>query len=105
MARIKATELPKVARSGRVSKYADEMAAVEALLGEKDFGAGEAEVFDVDKDDLNALVSSLRKAGKGCDRKIKTVFKDGKLYVVDGGKWGEESDSAKPIRSAVAAKK
>lgn len=104
MPRITIDQFPTVARSGRVSKYAAEMAELEELLGEDNFGAGQGLVFEIDKDDLSPLVSSLRKAGKGLDRKVKTVFKDGKLYVTDGGAIDTEPESTAPIRAAVAAK-
>lgn len=104
MARITIDQMPKVARSGRVSKHAAEMAEVEALLGEKDFGKGLAESFTVDKDELPALVSSLRKAAKGKGRKINTVYKDGTVYITDGGDINAESESSKTIKASVATK-
>lgn len=114
MPRISIDQLPKVSRSGRVSVHAEQMGELEELLNEENHGAGEALVFDVNKDDLAALVSSLRKVGKGLDRKVKTIFKAndgegkanpaGKLYVTDNGVFGDEAESAAPIRAAVSAK-
>jgi hypothetical protein len=112
MPRISVDEFPTTTRSGRVSKYAEEMAELEELLAEDDFGAGQGCMFDIDKDDLSALVSSLRKVGKTAGRKVKTVFADGSVYVTDGGPIPEteateetpESESSKTIRQAVAAR-
>lgn len=85
MPRISITDFPVVARSGRVSKYAAEMAELEELLAEDNFGRGQGCMFDIDKDDLNALVSSLRKVGAHVGRRIKTVYAAGSVYVTDGG--------------------
>lgn len=49
------------------------------------YGAGAGCMFDIHKDDLNALVSSLRKVGAQHGRRINTVFADGSVYVKDGG--------------------
>jgi hypothetical protein len=130
MARIKATQFPTVARSGRVSKYATEMAELEALLKEPNFGADGALMFEVTKDDMPQLVSSLRKEAKNVGRKVQCVFKeqddipvldaddepteddDGNaitrkanvLYVKDNGALDAESASATTIRAGQAAK-
>jgi hypothetical protein len=100
MARISIDEFPTVSKSGRVSKYAEEMAELEELLAEDNFGAGQGVMFDIAKDDLNALVSSLRKVGKAVNRKVKTVFANGSVYVTDGGQI--ESASSVTIKAAVA---
>lgn len=104
MARITVDQFPTVARSGRVSKYADQMKELHDLLAEPNFGEGQGLLFEISKDDLPALVSSLRKEAKDASRKVATVFKDGKLYVKDGGAIDSEAESATPIRAAVAAK-
>jgi len=102
MARISQSEMPQVTKAGRVSKYAAEMAELEELLAEEDFGAGEAVMFEIDKDNLSALVSSLRKVGRAVGRKINTVYAEGSVYARDGGPI--ESESATTIRKSVEAK-
>lgn len=93
MPRISITDFPVVARSGRVSKYAAEMAELEELLAEDNFGRGQGCMFDIHKDDLNALVSSLRKVGAQVNRKIKTVYAAGSVYVTDGGEIPPKADA------------
>lgn len=71
---IPIAEFPVVARSGRVSAYAVQMNELAELLKMTDFGAGSAVVFQTNKDDLSALVTSLRKEASNVGRKITTVF-------------------------------
>lgn len=71
---IPISEFPVVARSGRVSVHAVAMNELAELLKMKDFGAGSAVVFQTNKDDLSALVTSLRKEASNVKRKINTVF-------------------------------
>jgi len=115
MARIKVAEVPTIARGGKKSQYADQMAELTELLSEDDFGAGEACVFEValqqdsegndieGKYNLDPLVTALRKAGKDKGRKVKTAFSDGKLYVQDGGEIDSENESAAKVRKGKAA--
>lgn len=119
MARIQATEVPKIARGGKESIYKTQMDEFAELLDEDNFGAGEACVFDIPlkKDDngadiagkfhLDPLVTALRKVGTDKGRKVKTASKDGKLYVQDGGPVGEpeetENDSAKAVRKGAGS--
>lgn len=93
MPRISIDQFPTVARSGRVSRYAVEMAELEELLAEDNFGRGSGCMFDVNKDDLNALVSSLRKVSAQVGRKIKTVYAAGSVYVTDGGEITPKADN------------
>ena len=114
MPRISINEFPTVARSGRVSKYAEQEQELDELLSEDNFGAGSGVMFDIDKDELSALVSRLRKVGANHDRKVKTVFADGSVYVTDGGAMeakpkaqppeATEPASATAIRAGVAAR-
>lgn len=92
MPRISITEFPATVRAGRVSKYAVEMGELEELLAEANFGRGQGCMFDIDKDDLNALVSSLRKLGAHVGRRIKTVYAAGSVYVTDGGELPPKAD-------------
>src|SRR5438270_9135887 len=107
MPRITIEQFPTVSKSGRVSKYAEQMAELEELLAETavvtdedgnavldddgnevtepTYGIGEGLVFEISKNDLSALVSSLRKVGHDAGRKVKTVFSEGSVYVTDGG--------------------
>jgi hypothetical protein len=104
MARIKATEVPTIARGGKKSKYAAQMAELTELLQEDNFGSGEAVAFeDVTKDDLDALVTALRKAGKDMGRKVKTAYAEGTLYAHDNGEIGSENESAAAVRKAAKA--
>lgn len=120
MPRISATEIPKITRGGKVSAYADEMAEFTELLGEENFGAGEACQFDIpikqkdgkdvkDKDgnpvyNLDPLVTALRKAAKDVGRKMNSRSHDGKLYVQDGGEWTENAEDSEN-ESAAAVRK
>lgn len=114
MPRISIDEFPTVARSGRVSVYAEQEQELAELLSEDDFGKGSGCMFDIDKDDLSALVSRLRKVGADHGRKVKTVFAAGSVYVTDGGEYvakakaepveKTENASASKIRTANSAK-
>lgn len=114
MPRISIDEFPTVARSGRVSVYAEQEQELAELLSEDDFGRGSGCMFDIAKDDLSALVSRLRKVGADHGRKVKTVFAAGSVYVTDGGEIppkeetppveATENASASKIRTATAAR-
>lgn len=128
MPRVKVADMPKVARSGRVSKYAVQMDELEELLSETTdlieddeiveddegnavqvptYGAGEAVCFDATAEDMDPLVKALRKRGEQLGRKVKVLFhkETGKLYAQDNGALEAdkpESESSEAIHAAVA---
>jgi hypothetical protein len=99
MARVSVADMPKRSVTTKSSKFAEQKAELDELLAEGI--TDEALCFEnVTEAEKSALVSALRATGKDHGRKIKTVERNGHLYVADDGEYvgrPKEETKSEPV--------